>query len=146
MADNKVKQIVDTVKTTVTGLATTLGRVSVHRSLELAAEDVPALNIRVGPLSLIREHQTTQDWELTVFIEAYVLGNINYWENQLLIQKEVHVAMRDDYTLGLSFVHNTMAAGFEDGIVINPEGDKVSSNLIHEWNIFFTASIDDISA
>lgn len=147
MADNKVKQIIDAIRDdTLLGLNTTKANVFVHRASEVDDSILPALNIRVGPLTLVRDHIDTQDWELTVFIESYVLENEGYWEEQLLIQKEVHVAMREDYQLGLtSFVHDTVAAGSEDGISVNRDQNVVVTQMINEWNITFRAGLNDIS-
>ncbi len=145
MADNRVKQIINTVKTTLTNLTTTGANVFIHREIELDTTILPALNIRVGPLVLVNEHLDTQDWELTALVEAYVLDNDKYYSDQMLIQKEVHVAMRADYTLGLSFVHNVLATGFETGLIVSRDKNIVVSQLVHEWNVQFRASLNDIS-
>ena len=145
MADSRVKLVIDAVKTKVTSLTTTDANVFVHKDTEFQTTEVPGLNIRIGQLAPTRTPAGQDDWELQLFIDAYVKTNSSYWETLLQIQKEIHVALRADHTIGLAYVHDVIAQGAE-AVQMEGDGDKVKALLPIEWLIHFRTSKADLSA
>lgn len=145
MADNRVKSVIDAVKTTLTSLTTTGTNVFVHKDKEFQSTEVPGLNIRIGQLAPTGTPVSHFDWELQVFVDAYVRANSSYWETLLLIQAEVHAALRADHTLGISYVHDVMTRGAEE-VQVDGEGEKVKAFLPIEILIHFRTSKADLTA
>ena len=143
MADNRVTQIVEAVKTALTGLTTTGSNVAVHRVDDITGTEF--LDIRVGDLEAKGEPTSAIDWALKLHVGAYVEASSGYWETLLTIQKEVHLALRSDHTLGLSFVIDTYPEGSEP-IEVSGEGVTITAHLEMIWKVEFRSSLGDISA
>ena len=113
MADHRAEQIVARVKTLVTGLVTTAGRVDRGRGEPVAAELTPALRVYMGADDVVDPWlPSVMDSELEVFIEALVhdvAANVETMLNQ--IRKEVNIALAADFTLALAFVHAIVEIG-----------------------------------
>jgi len=113
MALLRAEQIVVAVLAQVTGLTTTGARV--HRGRVYALETVPALTLAQGadnPVDTRTGSSTFLDSELDIVITAHVKSSSTQVDTTLnLIRKEVHAALMDDVTQGLSFVYMTIPKG-----------------------------------
>ena len=109
MADHLVKQILDTVKTTLTGLTTTGSNVFRARSLSVNDSNLPAILISMGDRETDTENLAGlsggglgEMWEIGINVQALAKNtNSETTENTLLqISKEIEVAIFADKTLG----------------------------------------------
>ncbi|MCH7882125.1 MAG: hypothetical protein IIB69_11250 [Proteobacteria bacterium] len=153
MPDARAEQIIQAVKTLITGLATTganVQRGQVHRHQE---SELPALSLRMGADIPAGEHQTgLVDWELGILIESTASVNASYTANESLIdqvlnsiRKEVHIAIMADHTLGLGFVID-IRPGPANEPILSGESKEPTGSQVVEYIVIYRTSRTDISA
>lgn len=110
-----VENIMDAIKTQLTGLTTTGAYVQREQSYELNPAELPALIINEGEDRVEQEiAQSFIDWELMVDIDLFVRGtDTNVVTTLNTIRNEVHTALMVDYTLGITEVQFIRAQGTE---------------------------------
>src|SRR3990172_190104 len=134
MADHRREQIIDAVKTTLTGLITTGSNVFRGRVQELPDASLPALCIYQGEDREIGQYaQAKIDRELDITVEVLVKTSTTQVDELLnLIAKEVCVALQADYTQGLNFVINSIE-GDTGKPELSGEGEKPSAAMAMQW-------------
>jgi len=146
MADNRIYQVVLAVKAALTGLASTSSNPGIHRATEYELTDLPAVDIKLAESEVVASDIATQDIEQTVIVTATVADNGDYIEKMLQLQKEVHLALREDYTLGLpSMVHDIKYEGAGE-VKVSGEGDTVVAEIDSVWTVQLRTSLSDISS
>lgn len=118
------KLIRDNIETTLTGLATTNGRVYKTRVYPVAEDRLPGLAIYTRDESA--EYATitkprTQMRELTVSVEIYVKAQVDYDDELDQIASEIESALYTDVTRG-GYAKDTMMTGFDCDF--SGEGDQ----------------------
>jgi len=153
MADARAEQIIQAVKTAITGLTTTGANVQRGQVYGHQATELPALALRMGADIPQFEQQTgIIDWELTILIESTAKINAAYIANESLldqllnlIRKEIHLAIMVDYTLGLSFVID-IRPGPANEPILSGEGSEPTGSQLIEYIVVYRTSRIDISA
>ena len=149
MADHRAEQIVLAVITKVTGLTTTGNRVFRSRTADLPDNALPALVVHLGPDSPVSDGASSSfrfiDGDLTVGIDAVVKEKTDTLAEQKLnlIRKEVTIALMADYTLGLSFVHNTVEG---QAVPELERGDQIRGTMRMDFRVRYRRSRTDPSA
>lgn len=118
------KLIRDNIEATLTGLATTNGRVYKTRVYPVAEDRLPGLAIYTRDEST--EYATitkprTQMRELTVSVEIYVKAQVDYDDELDQIASEIEAALYTDITRG-GYAKDTMVTGFDCDF--SGEGDQ----------------------
>lgn len=101
MADHKAEQILDRVKTVLTGLTTTGSNVVRGRVFAFSDSTNDAISIFMGddkPLDDLISGQSYEDWELSFDVIAHT-KNTDPEQRLNLIKKEIVIAIKADYTL-----------------------------------------------
>lgn len=146
MADHRAEQILAAVLGKLTSAAVPTA-VSIGRdhAYTYDASELPAVNICMGtekPKSLLLSNQV--EWALDVEIELACKESSTLSTTINALRKEVHAALRADYTLGLSFVTDTLPGDFS-----KPEqkdGDLPVMAAVATWTVSYRSSLDDPSA
>lgn len=144
---HRAEQVMDAVVTAVTGLTTTGANVFRGREHgERMDGNLPALLIHLGPDTPDEEESSFPRLysELTVAIEAVLAAGADYEATLLKIREEVTVALRSDYTLGLSFVQNTIEGRAEQPQPADEQGRRFSYPM--NWTVRYSRSWDDPGA
>jgi len=147
MSDHRAEQIVATVKTKLTGLATTGSNVFRGRGNAIAEANLPAISLYLGDDKITGQYtQAKIDGELTINVEAVVKTSASQVDTVLnQIRKEIAVALHADYTQGLSFVMDTVE-GDASAPEISGEGEKPAAAMKLEWKFNYRRSRSDPSA
>jgi hypothetical protein len=113
MAAHRAEQVVAAVLAKVAGLATTGTKVDRGRVENIPPADTPALRVYQGADPVVDPWaQALLDSEIDVVIEAFVIDSATNVETLLnQVRKEVNIALVDDQTLGLAFVHAIVEIG-----------------------------------
>ena len=147
MALLRAEQIMVAVLAQITGLTTT--GAAVHRGRVYALETVPALTIAQGadiPVDARTGSSTFQDSELDVVITAHVKSSSTQVDTTLnLIRKEVHAALMDDVTQGLSFVFMTIPKGAAEPRLAG-DSEKPTAAMDMAFTFRYRHSYTDASA
>jgi len=104
----------DNIKTTITGLSETAGRVYANRVYPVAAPRLPCLLIYTESerINVATQRQPrTQRRTLSVNIEIYVKGTTNYDSQLDSISAEIEAALASDITCG-GHAHDVLVTGF----------------------------------
>lgn len=122
----RTEDILERIKTDLTGLVTTGSAVQRAQTYEIEQDQLPALVI-IGAEDIV-ENQMMQsfiDWNFTVHVEIVSRGDIDAVVSELnTIRGEVHAALMANYNLlPLDFVKFVEAVGTEQP-AISIEGDK----------------------
>ena len=135
---HRAEQIMQAVVTTLTGLATTGGRVYRGRSNPTPEGDANALLVWQGPDDIIEEMSDEQiDSELTVYIDAQareISAQIDTTMNQ--IRLEVTRALAASETLGLAFVQGIQEEGTDEPGV-SGDGDRPIAGMRMTWVVLY---------
>lgn len=140
---HRAESITAAVTTTVTGLTTTGSNVFRGRPYDIEASDLPALFVRMGAENK-QEDMTlgVTIWQLPIVITGVVKSittNLETLLNQ--VRAEVHVALRTDYTLGLSYVYDIDEA--DPGEPEIQHGDQPIASQEWTWLVQYQRNIDN---
>jgi len=149
MADHRAEQILDAIKTTVTGLATTGANVARDRVYPIGATINNALSIYQGS----DDPATTEDqsWFILhsflafrIDIQIRLSSSIDISQQLNLIRKEIVIALQADPTLGLGFVVDLI-----EGSALEPIEDHADQPIAKQsfnWTVHYERSRADPSA
>lgn len=145
MATDRAEQILSAVKTLVTGLTTTRQSAYRGRIYNYTEDSLPAVGVyQDGTRTEFAKHSYL-DHMLSITIELMVKEPSEVLDTKAnLIKKEIHAAMMADYTLGLSFVINTIPKG-DEGIEF-PNDESPVAVMKTLWDVHFRTSLTDLSA
>lgn len=143
MADHKVEQIMDAVKTLVTGLLTTGARVA--RGRVYPHPSGPALSLFQGASSPLNDSFPLQDSELTINVVGHSRAAEGATDTELnQIAKEVAAALLADTTLGGAVIRTRWSGNQEPAL--SGDGDKPISSMIMSFIVHYRHSYTDHSA
>jgi len=131
----RAEDILEAVKTKLTGLTTTGSNVQREQSYDIEQDDLPFIIITEG--EDVVEGQSTQsylEWVLTVDIDILAReGHSTVVTLMNTIRGEVHTALMADFTLGLSYV-KYISAVRADNPTVSPDGDRpiIKQRLTYE--------------
>jgi len=150
MADNRAEQIMDAFTTLVTGLTTTGSNVERDRAYAFDDSINYALAVYQGDDTPF--DRTDQNWfninhdlEVSIVIHARLASSTPISQTLNLIRKEITAAVLADYTLGLSFVIDTVE-GNSLKPVIDIGGEKPIAIQTFNWLVKYERSRTDPSA
>lgn len=143
MADHRAEDIVTTIVTQLTGLATTGSRVFRDREYELSEAELPALLVYMvsdNPRQpSILAAPGLLDCELRLIVEAVVKSSAAQVDTTLnQIRYEVSQALHDDVTQGLTYVMHTV-----EGMAVpelQPDVDQMVGRLRMDWMVLYRRS------
>ena len=149
MADHRAEQIMDAVKTAITGLTTTGTNVVRDRTYPLGPTKKSGLSLYQGadsPASTADQSWVELDvaLEFTIDIQVIIQSDTNVSQQLNLIRKEIVIALAADITQGLSFVINTI-----EGIAETPDIDNLTQPVaiqVYNWSVHYVRSRTDPSA
>jgi hypothetical protein len=142
------KQIRDTIKTTLTGLATTGANAFDSRVYDLQASELPALTIYPGSESVeyltLNRGSRSKEHTFEIGIDAVATGTSGLADTLDLIEKEVVVALSADPTIG-GLARDCFFVSSEN--IISGEGDKPSGirRMVYQA-VFVTLETDPETA
>lgn len=137
---HRAETIIDTVKTRVTGLATTGTRVFRGRGYPLQEADLPALLLYMGADDVIGDLSAALlDCQLQVHVDAVVKTTAQVDTTLNLIREEVTIALQADHTQGLAFVIDTAEQGADEPDISN-DGEQPAGSLRTRWLISYRRS------
>lgn len=143
---HRVETVMAAAVTTLTNLTTTGANVNRGNAYVIESENTPCLHIEMGPETQVNENaHGSKYWNLEVQVTGTVKANEQYEQTLNTIREEVHIAMRADPTLGLSFVIDT-DEGDPDELEIEAEAEKPTAQQTWIWNVKYERSIDDPGA
>lgn len=150
MADHRREQILDAVKTTLTGLATTGANVFRLRVWPQESAVLPSWNIVQGEDVPLQDVEEGGGWpkldrSLQLRLEGRVKATADLDQTLNEMTKEATVALRADHTLGLGFVHDVIERETEEPEVTT-ETEQPSALLAMNWEIRYRTSVNDPSA
>jgi hypothetical protein len=144
MADHRAEDIVTTIVTQLTGLATTGSRVFRDREYELSEAELPALLVYMvsdNPRQpSILAAPGLLDCELRLIVEAVVKSSAAQVDTTLnQIRYEVSQALHDDVTQGLTYVMHTV-----EGMAVpelQPDVDQMVGRLRMDWTVLYRRTL-----
>lgn len=151
MAEHLRDQILDALKTTLTGLTTTGARVYADRTEALAENDRPGLTIIQGdespPEYLTLAYPRTVRAEFTVSVNAYdartaAQGDARKRANRIC--KEVQAAIGLDVDLG-GLVHDTRTAGTSFELDGGSDNEAASAEMRYRIIYQFKETAPDVA-
>lgn len=148
MADHLDEQILDSVKTTVTGLTTTSTNVQRDRAHSIPESQTRALSVEMGASTPLDEEDYNDiihvSLELQIIINVVDATGTPLTQTLNLIRKELTAALLADYTQGLSFVYRTLEGSAEKPDI--EAGSKPEARQITNWEFHYERSRIDASA
>jgi len=147
MATPRVESIMAAVVTNVTSLTTTGANVSRARVFPFHDHELPGLAVFMGDNLVQLELASNYiDWNLSVYIEAYVKSASVQIDTTLnTIRAEVHAALMADYTQGLAYVIETIP-GTALQPVLSDEGNQPVAAMRMEYIITYRTSRNALDA
>jgi len=139
---HRAKDIIDAIKTVLTGLNTTGQDVKVSRAFPSGT--FPNLTIYPGQ-NTIRQNLSNAIMirELVVRVAIQVNGNPDLLDDQILqIEAEIWRAIMADTTLGLNFIDDIDPLGLGEPDLSN--GDEVPTAVVESsWRVVYRHSVSD---
>lgn len=144
---HRAETIVATFQTRLTGLSTAGANVFRGRGYALAAGELPAIKIELGPDTKLRDlAPDLQDWQLTVYTTYVAKSASTQVDTELnQLRAESTVALQADYKLGLAFVLDTTEGDVEDPQISN-EGEQPAASMRQAWHVQYRRSRTDPGA
>ncbi|MBL4709752.1 MAG: hypothetical protein JKY48_15065 [Flavobacteriales bacterium] len=143
---HRAEQIMQAVETALMGLTTTGTNVKRARVYKLTDEDLPALSINMGADDIADENNMAFiDRSLAIEVVAHVKANDAIDTTLNKIRREVHQALYADYTLGQSFVIDTVLNG-DDSPEFNGELEKPVASQRLNYIVMYRHSVADPGA
>ncbi len=143
MADHRANQILQAVKTRLTGLATT--GANIYQSRAYAIENLPAINIRYAGDQPLTTNNQTQDSKLNINVEIFTKKQESQLDAELLqIRKEIQIAIMADPTLGLPFVIDCEPVGM--GAPDYDTEDQAIAYAVAQYEIIYRSNLLDPGA
>lgn len=149
MALHRAEQIMVAVKTKLTNLTSTRGRIYRGRVYDVEADSLPCLLLfqqneePINPLGFDNTAYQDNNLNLSVVCIAKATKDLETELNAL--KKEVHIALAADRTQGLSFVMNTIPNGSSEP-ELDSEGDQPIGSVEMRYQIQYRHSVNDPSA
>jgi hypothetical protein len=142
---HRAEQILDAMKTVVTGLTST--GANVQRGRVYATDAVRALSVYMGEDRVIGEQGYSNlsfvDRELEVIVRIHAKASTATAVIDTLLNQsraEVFAAVAADPTLGLGFVLSAYPAG-DDQPALSGEGDQPTGTQDMRWSVHYRHSI-----
>jgi len=145
MADHRAEQILAAVLTILKGSVTTAVSIDRDHAYSYDETELPAINVCMGaekPEQVLLNNYV--EWALDVEFEIACKETTTLSTTINQIRKEIQVALRSDYKLGLSFVTECLPGEFA-----KPEqkdGDKPVMAAVWTWTVQYRTSLSDPSA
>lgn len=133
-----VENVLSSVATTVTGLATTGARVQRGRLYDIAA--LPALVVEKGSDTVVETPNMAKiDREVQIAITSVIEGRSDLETELNKIASEVYAAIMADTTLGLGYVINVTPAG-DSPPLIETGGEIPIATMEMRFNVLYRHS------
>jgi len=143
---NRAETIMDTVASTLTGLATTGSNVTRGRVYPIESSGLPALSVFQGAETIVDEQNlsaVTRELTVNIAIHAKPASGLDTQINQ--VRAEIYAALMADYTQGLGYVLNTQWRE-DDPPEYSDDQENGSARAVSTWSILYRHSYSSVEA